>query len=66
MTPFLASEMVALNAQRLVLRHFSALFSALVAGRCAFLAMILFVFGAFIAAGLANLSADPAYLRGKR
>ena len=42
------------------LAHLPALFRALMAGRSALLTMLLFVFGAFIATRLTNLSAYRA------
>jgi hypothetical protein len=48
----------------LLLCHFPAFFSALMTGRSALLTMLRFVFGAFIAARLTNLSAYRAEFRG--
>ena len=48
----------------LLLRHLPAFFRALMAGRGTLLTMLLFMFGAFIAARLTNLSAHRAELRG--
>ena len=47
-------------------RHFPAFFCALVTDFSASLAMLHFMFGAFITARLANLSAERAELCGKR